>query len=113
MTRNVSPENRQKYDQVFMQIVLGVQAGAQATRPSAPGSLAQLFHKEQVADALQGCAALIAGWNGGAVDEAAVKKTAAALRGLGLPDLAGRVENLVDIDGLAGVRVGEKGAAGS
>lgn len=99
MLKKVSPENRQKYDQVFMQVVLGVQAGAQATHPAAPGSLAQLFHKEQVADALQGCAALIAGWNGGAVDEGAVKKTAGALRGLKLPDLAVRVENLVNIEG--------------
>lgn len=98
MTKTISPEHRQKYDQIFMQVVQSVQVEAQNTRPAREGSLAQMFHKNQVADALQGCAMLIAGWNAGKVDEAGIKKTAAALRGLGLNATATRVENLVNID---------------
>lgn len=98
MTKSVSPQDRQKYDAVFMQVVQSVQAEAQTTTPAREGSLAQLFHQGQVADALQGCAMLIAGWNAGRVDEAGIKKAAAALRGLGLPEAAQRVENLVRID---------------
>ncbi|AFZ66820.1 hypothetical protein [Deinococcus peraridilitoris] len=98
MSKTVSPEDRQKYDQVFMQVVQSVQVEAQNTRPQREGNLAQMFHKSQVTDALQGCAMLIAGWNQNTIDEAAVKKTTTALRGLGLPEIAERVEKLVHID---------------
>lgn len=98
MSKSISPEDRQKYDQIFMQVVQSVQVEAQATQPQAPGNLAQMFHKQQVAEALQGCAMLIAGWNQGRVDEPGVKRTATALRSLGLKEQAQRVENLVRID---------------
>jgi len=98
MSKIISPEDRQKYDQIFMQVVQSVQAEAQETQPQAPGTLAQMFHREQLTEALQGCAMLIAGWNEGRVDDAGVKRAATALRGLGLRDLAERIENLVRID---------------
>ena len=98
MTKAVSPEDRQKYDQVFMQVVQSVQAEAQSTQPQGIGAVAQMFHKEQVGDALQGCAMLIAGWNDGKIDGAGINKAATALRGLGLSEVAARVENLVKID---------------
>jgi len=98
MAKHITPEDRQKYDQVFMQVVQSVQVEAQNTKPEQGGNLAQMFHKQQVADALQGCAMLIAGWNRNVVDDAAVRKTVTALRGLGLHDVAIRVENLVRID---------------
>ncbi|WP_027481155.1 hypothetical protein [Deinococcus pimensis] len=98
MSKLISPEDRQKYDQIFMQVVQSVQVEAQGTKPQAAGTLAQMFHREQVTEALQGCAMLIAGWNEGRVDEAGARRAATALRGLGLPEVAGRVENLVHID---------------
>ena len=61
------------------------------------GTLAAMFHKETVSDALQGCAMLIAGWNQGRVDDAGLTRTTKALRALGLPDLAARVEKLRQI----------------
>ena len=90
----IAPEDRARLDQVFMQVVLDVQAQVQAQAPAQSGNLAALFHKETVSEALQGCAMLIAGWNGGAVDEAGVTRAAKALRALELPDLAERVERL-------------------
>lgn len=93
----ISPEDRARLDQVFMQVVLDVQAQVQQTRPQQPGNLAAMFHKESVAEALQGCAMLIAGWNRNRVDAAGVQRSAKALRGLGLGDLAERVEKLRQI----------------
>ncbi|MBB6098914.1 hypothetical protein HNR42_002349 [Deinobacterium chartae] len=98
MTKPVSPEDRQKYDQVFMQVISSVQAEAQATRPQGSGAIAQMFHKEQVSTALQAAAALIAGWNAGQIDTRAIARGAGALRGLGLEDAAARLENLIRID---------------
>ncbi len=57
-----------------------------------------MFHKEQLTDALQGCAMLIAGWNQNRIDEAGTKRAVRALRALELPELAERIENLVKID---------------
>ncbi len=82
-----------------MQVVLAVQAEAQQSKPEQPGNLAAMFHREQVAEALQGCAMLIAGWNAGGVDEAGVTRASKALRGLGLRELAERVEKLPHIAG--------------
>ncbi|WP_034387036.1 hypothetical protein [Deinococcus sp. YIM 77859] len=95
--QTISREDRARLDQVFMQVVLDVQAQVQQTRPERPGNLAAMFHKEQVAEALQGCAMLIAGWNESRVDAAGVGRAAKALRGLGLADLAERVEKLRQI----------------
>lgn len=94
----IAPDDRARLDQVFMQVVLDVQAQAQQTQPVQPGNLAAMFHREQMGDALQGCAMLIAGWNENRVDEAGVQRSAKALRGLGLEELAGRVERLREID---------------
>ncbi len=96
--RPVSPAARQKYDQVFMQVVMGVQQEVQASRPVQGGVLAAMFHKEQLQEALQGCAMLIAGWNGGVLDAAGTLRAARALRGLGRSDLAERIEGLERID---------------
>lgn len=96
--RLISPDDRARLDQAFMQVVLDVQAQAQQTQPPQSGNLAAMFHKETVSDALQGCAMLIAGWNENRVDEAGVTRAAKALRNLGLDDLAGRVERLRQID---------------
>lgn len=93
----ISPEDRARLDQVFMQVVLDVQAQVQQTRPQQPGNLAAMFHKESVSEALQGCAMLIAGWNQNRVDAAGVQRSAKALRGLGLAELAERVEKLRQI----------------
>ena len=93
----VSPDDRARLDQVFMQVVLDVQAQAQQTAPAQGGTLAAMFHKETVSDALQGCAMLIAGWNQGRVDDAGLTRTTKALRALDLPDLAARVEKLRQI----------------
>lgn len=98
MSKLISPEDRQKYDPIFMQVVQSVQVEAQNTKPQGGGAIAQMFHKEQMTEALQGCAMLIAGWNEGRVDEAGTKRAATALRGLGLHEAAERVENLVKID---------------
>ncbi|GEM49017.1 hypothetical protein DC3_46520 [Deinococcus cellulosilyticus NBRC 106333 = KACC 11606] len=98
MSKQVSPEMRAKYDEIFMQVMLGTQAEAQTTQPQAPGNLAAMFHKQQVADALQQCAVLIAAWNQGEIDTKAISKCAAALKGLGLSAAAERIENLVKID---------------
>ncbi|MEW6422178.1 MAG: hypothetical protein AB1511_10705 [Deinococcota bacterium] len=94
----ISPEDRARLDQVFMQVVLDVQAQVQQTSPEQSGNLAAMFHREQVTEALQGCAMLIAGWNENRVDAAGMGRATKALRGLGLADLAGRVENLRQID---------------
>ncbi|WP_425146993.1 hypothetical protein [Deinococcus sp.] len=94
----VSPSARQKHDQVFMGVVMGVQQEVQASRPAQAGALAAMFHKEQLSEALQGCAMLIAGWNAGVIDAAGVARAARALRGLDRPDLAVRVEGLVKIE---------------
>lgn len=94
----ISPEDRARLDQVFMQVVLDVQAQVQQTQPERPGPLAAMFHKETVSDALQGCAILIAGWNENRVDDSGVTRAAKALRSLELGDLAQRVERLRGID---------------
>ena len=96
--KSISPAARQKYDQVFMQVVMGVQQDAQVSKPAQAGTLAAMFHKEQLSEALQGCAMLIAGWNAGYIDAAGTLRTARALRGLGKPELAERVEGLTNID---------------
>ena len=97
-SKQMSPEDRQKYDQVFMQVVMSVQQRAQASTPPQAGNLAAMFHKEQVTEALQGCAMLIAGWNAGTVDAAGLSRTSRALKALGEPEWAERVEGLVNID---------------
>ncbi|WP_216327149.1 hypothetical protein [Deinococcus aestuarii] len=96
--KTLHPDDRARLDQVFMQVVLDVQAQVQQTRPAQAGTLAAMFHKETVSDALQGCAVLIAGWNENRVDGAGVTRAAKALRSLGLEDLAQRVERLRGID---------------
>ncbi len=93
----ISPEDRARLDQIFMQVVLDVQAQAQRTQPAQASSLAAMFHKEQVSDVLQGCAMLIAGWNKNRVDGAGLSRTVKGLRALELPELAQRVENLQNI----------------
>lgn len=90
----LSQDDRARLDQVFMQVVLDVQAQVQAQKPTHGSNLAAMFHKETVTEALQGCAMLIAGWNAGRVDEAGVTRAAKALRALELPDLAERLEKL-------------------
>ncbi|MEF2280227.1 hypothetical protein V3W47_18185 [Deinococcus sp. YIM 134068] len=94
----IAPDDRVRLDQVFMQVVLDVQAQVQQTQPGQPGNLAAMFHKETVTDALQGCAMLIAGWNENRVDEAGVNRAAKSLRSLELGELADRVERLRGID---------------
>jgi hypothetical protein len=96
--KQINQEDRKKYDQVFMQVVMSVQQQAQASRPPQAGNLAAMFHKEQVTEALQGCAMLIAGWNVGLIDAAGVSRTSRALKALGEAEWAGRVEGLVNID---------------
>ncbi|AFD24450.1 hypothetical protein [Deinococcus gobiensis] len=96
--KTIAPDDRARLDQVFMQVVLDVQAQVQQTRPAQAGNLAAMFHKETVTEALQGCAMLIAGWNQNVVDEAGVSRAAKALRALDLGELAGRVEKLRQID---------------
>lgn len=93
----VSPEARARLDQIFMQVVLDVQAQVQQTTPAAAGNLVAMFHREQVAEVLQGCAMLIAGWNAGKIDGAGLARTIKNLRGLELPELAQRVEKLPQI----------------
>ncbi len=95
----VSQDERARLDQIFMQVVMDVQAQAQQSRPVQSGNLAAMFHKEQLSEALQGCAMLIAGWNQGRIDAAGLKRATAALRGLERPDLATRLEGLVNIAG--------------
>ncbi|MFC6591738.1 hypothetical protein ACFP81_06735 [Deinococcus lacus] len=97
----VDPESRARLDPIFMQVVLDTQAQVQQQAPTQAGNLAAMFHKEQQSEALQGCAMLIAGWNAGRIDAAGIMRTARALRGLGLDDLAGRIEKLPGIDGEA------------
>lgn len=97
--RAIAPDDRARLDQVFMQVVLDVQAQIQQTQPAQGGNLAAMFHRETVTDGLQGCAMLIAGWNEGRVDEAGMGRTVKALRTLDLPELAERVEKLREIDG--------------
>ncbi len=81
-----------------MQVLLDVQAQAQRSQPPQAGNLAAMFHKEQVSEALQGCAMLIAGWNQGRIDDAGSKRAVRALRALGLPELAERLTQLERID---------------
>ncbi|WP_261663364.1 hypothetical protein [Deinococcus sp. Marseille-Q6407] len=94
---SVSPDDRARLDQIFMQVVLDVQAQAQQTQPPQAGNLAAMFHKEQVSEVLQGCAMLIAGWNQGRIDGAGLSRTVKGLKALELPELAGRTENLQHI----------------
>jgi hypothetical protein len=96
--KTIAPDDRARLDQVFMQVVLDVQAQVQQTQPAQPGNLAAMFHKETVTEALQGCAMLIAGWNQNVVDDAGVVRATKALRALELGDLASRVEKLRQID---------------
>lgn len=96
--KSISPDDRARLDQVFMQVVLDVQSQVQQTKPAQTGNLAAMFHKETVSEALQGCAMLIAGWNAGRVDDAGVSRAAKALRALERGDLAERVEKLREID---------------
>ena len=96
--KTIAPDDRARLDQVFMQVVLDVQAQIQQTQPAQPGNLAAMFHRETVTDGLQGCAMLIAGWNENRVDEAGVTRAAKSLRTLELPELAERVEKLRAID---------------
>lgn len=93
----ISATDRARLDPIFMQVVLDVQAQAQQSRPAQAGTLAAMFHKEQVSEALQGCAMLIAGWNKGHIDAAGIKRAATALRSLERPDLAERIGGLVNI----------------
>ncbi|WP_407540568.1 hypothetical protein Q0M94_03990 [Deinococcus radiomollis] len=97
-SKTIAPDDRKKYDQVFMQVVMSVQQQAQASKPPQPGNLAAMFHKEQVTEALQGCAMLIAGWNEGMIDAAAISRASRALKALGETEWATRVEGLVKID---------------
>lgn len=90
----ISADDRARLDQIFMQVVLDVQAQAQQTQPPQAGNLAAMFHKEQVSEVLQGCAMLIAGWNQGRVDGAGLSRTVKGLKALELPELAERVEKL-------------------
>lgn len=99
MDTPISPEDRARLDQVFMQVVLDAQAQVQQTEPAQAGNLAAMFHKETVSEALQGCAMLIAGWNEGRVDGAGLNRTLKALRTLELADLAERVGKLPQIAG--------------
>ncbi|WP_407569845.1 hypothetical protein [Deinococcus altitudinis] len=103
-SKSIAPDDRKKYDQVFMQVVMSVQQQAQASSPPQPGNLAAMFHKEQVTEALQGCAMLIAGWNEGKIDAAGVSRASRALKALGETEWAARVEGLVNID-----EVGDEG----
>lgn len=90
----ISADDRARLDQIFMQVVLDVQAQAQQTQPPQAGNLAAMFHKEQMSEVLQGCAMLIAGWNQGRVDGAGLSRTVKGLKALELPELAERVEKL-------------------
>ncbi|ADY25645.1 hypothetical protein Deipr_0477 [Deinococcus proteolyticus MRP] len=93
----ISADDRARLDQIFMQVVLDVQAQAQQTQPPQAGNLAAMFHKEQVSEVLQGCAMLIAGWNQGRIEGAGLGRTVKGLKALELPELAGRVEKLRNI----------------
>lgn len=96
--KEISADQRAKLDQIFMQVILDVQAQFQQTKPQQEGSLAAMFHKETVSDGLQGCAMLIAGWNQGRIDDAGLQRTIKSLRSLNLETLAQRVERLQMID---------------
>lgn len=96
--KTISPDDRARLDQVFMQVVLDVQAQIQQTQPAQTGNLAAMFHKETMGDALQGLAMLIAGWNENRIDGAGLGRTVKSLRALDLPELAGRMEKLRQID---------------
>ncbi len=96
--KTIAPDDRARLDQIFMQVILDVQAQVQQTTPPQTGNLAAMFHKETVGDALQGCAMLIAGWNQGRIDEAGATRTTKALRALNLPELAARIQKLEQID---------------
>lgn len=96
--KEISANQRAKLDQIFMQVVMDVQAQLQQTKPLQASNLATMFHKETVADGLQGCAMLIAGWNQGRIDEAGLQRTVKSLRALELNPLADRIERLRQID---------------
>lgn len=96
--KEISADQRAKLDQIFMQVILDVQAQLQQTKPQQEGSLAAIFHKETVSDGLQGCAMLIAGWNQGRIDDPGLQRTTKSLRSLNLDTLAQRVERLQIID---------------
>ena len=93
----LSPDDRARLDPVLMGVVLDVQGQVQQTQPQREGTLAAMFHREQMGEALQGCAMLIAGWNENRVDGAGIDRAARALRGLHLAELAERVERLRQI----------------
>ena len=94
----IDPDARARLDPVFMQVILDVQAQVQQSQPPQAGNLAAMFHREQVTEALQGCAMLIAGWNAGRIDEAGTRRAMKALKALELPELAGRIDKLKEID---------------
>lgn len=93
----IDKNERAKLDQVFMSVVLDAQAQVQQTKPDSTSNLAAMFHKESVADALQGCAMLIAGWNRGEIDLLGLDRTLKSLKALGLHDLAERVSRLQNL----------------
>ena len=80
----IAPDDRARLDQVFMQVMLDTQAQVQQSRPVQAGNLAAMFHKEQVSEALQGCAMLIAGWNQNRIDEAGTLRATAGAPGAGV-----------------------------
>lgn len=93
----IDKNERAKLDQVFMSVVLDAQAQVQQTKPDSTSNLAAMFHRESVADALQGCAMLIAGWNRGEIDLLGLDRTLKSLKALGLHDLAERVSRLQNL----------------
>ncbi|MFN8510053.1 MAG: hypothetical protein U0Z75_05780 [Deinococcaceae bacterium] len=96
--RSVLPEVRKRLDSLFMQVIASAQADIQASKPSDAGRLAVMFHREQVSDALQQLAALIAGWNNHSLDLRALEKANSVLRALGLLETAERIVRLQYID---------------
>jgi len=98
MDKIVNPELRHKYDQIFMQVISSAQAEVQATQPRGAGSIAVMFHREQVSSALQNLASLIAGWNDGKIVSSTADKCSSTLRALGLEGAAERIAALHKID---------------
>lgn len=96
-TRPIDPKQRAKLDQIFMSVVMDTQAHVKQSQPTTSGNLAAMFHRENMSDALQGCAMLIAGWNKGEIDLVGLERTNKALRALELPELAERVAKLEHI----------------
>ena len=98
MEKIIVPELRHKYDQIFMQVISSAQADVQATGPQSAGSIAQMFHREQVSSVLQNLATLIAGWNEGKINLNVAEKCSSTLRALGLEATADRINALHKID---------------